>query len=99
MSYRSLQQSTNFFFFLLFNTLIGFVLLIPISFNGLGPKEAAVLFFFGLVGVPQEHALAMSLLFHAIVVLTSLPGGFVWFATRRGMTAESVRAKQEQALN
>jgi hypothetical protein len=42
-----------------------------------------VVFFFGLVGVPEERALAMSLLFHVIVVATSLPGGFVWFSKRR----------------
>lgn len=74
---------TSFFYFLLFNPLIAFVLLIPISFNGLGLKEGAVVFFFGLVSVPNEQALAMSLLFHVIVVVTSLPGGLVWFSKRR----------------
>jgi uncharacterized protein (TIRG00374 family) len=73
----------SYFTFLLFNPIIAFILLIPISFNGLGAKEAAVVFFFGLVGVPGDRALAMSLLFHVIVVLTSLPGGLVWFGKRR----------------
>lgn len=75
--------NVGFFTFLLFNPLIAFILLIPISFNGLGAKEAVVVSFFGLVGVPEERALAMSLLFHVIVVLTSLPGGIVWFSKRR----------------
>jgi uncharacterized protein (TIRG00374 family) len=73
----------SFFVFLLFNPIIAFLLLIPISFNGLGAKEAAVVFFFGLVGVPSAPSLAMSLLFHVIVVVTSLPGGLVWFSKRR----------------
>lgn len=73
----------SFFTFLLFNPIIAFLLLIPISFNGLGAKEAIVVFFFGLVGVDQERALAMSLLFHVIVVATSLPGGLVWFSKRK----------------
>jgi len=85
---------TSFFAFLLFNPLIAFVLLIPISFNGLGPKEAAVVFFFGLVGVPNANALAMSLLFHVIVVVTSLPGGFVWFMKRRHATAHEYEASE-----
>lgn len=72
----------SFFTFLLFNPIVAFILLIPISFNGLGAKEAAVVFFFGLVGVPDARALAMSLLFHLIIVVTSLPGGFVWFSKR-----------------
>jgi hypothetical protein len=70
------------FYFFLFNPLIAFVLLIPISFNGLGPKEATAVFFFGLVGVPGELALSMSLIFHLIVVLASLPGGVLWWRER-----------------
>ena len=69
-------------YFFLFNPLIAFVLLIPISFNGLGPKEATAVFFFGLIGVSSELALAMSLIFHLLVVLTSLPGGVLWWRER-----------------
>lgn len=69
-------------YFFLFNPLIAFVLMLPISFNGLGPKEATAIFFFGLVGVPSEAAFALSLIFHAIVVLTSLPGGVLWWRER-----------------
>jgi uncharacterized membrane protein YbhN (UPF0104 family) len=75
-------NNVSFFYFLLFNPLIAFVLLIPISFNGLGPKEATAIFFFGLVGVPQEQAFSMSLLFHLIIVATSLPGGLLWLRRR-----------------
>lgn len=70
------------FYFFLFNPLLVFVLLIPISFNGLGPKEATTVFFFGLVGVPAEAAFAMSLIFHVVVVLTSVPGGVLWWRER-----------------
>src|SRR5574341_737928 len=78
------------FYFFLFNPLIAFVLLIPISFNGLGPKEATAVFFFGLTGVPAEIALAMSLIFHLIVVLTSLPGGILWWRERTLAPAQTV---------
>jgi glycosyltransferase 2 family protein len=74
--------NVSFFYFLVFNPLIAFVLLIPISFNGLGPKEATAVFFFGLISVPQEQAFSMSLLFHLIIVATSLPGGFLWLRAR-----------------
>jgi len=72
---RSLGLEIALIYFFMFNPLITFVLLLPISFNGLGPKEATTVFFFGLIGVPSEAAFALSLLFHAIVVTTSLPGG------------------------
>lgn len=72
----------SFTYFLLFNPLIAFVLLVPISLNGLGPKELTAVFFFGLIGVPQAQALSMSLLFHVIIILSSLPGGFLWLRAR-----------------
>lgn len=86
----------NFFTFLLFNPIIAFLLLIPISFNGLGAKEMIVVTFFGLVGVPDERALAMSLLFHVIVVTTSLPGGLVWFRKRHRTPPSSAPASDER---
>jgi uncharacterized protein (TIRG00374 family) len=78
----ALDMNISLFYFLLFNPLIAFVLLIPISFNGLGPKEATAVFFFGLIGVPNEIALSMSLIFHLLIVLTSLPGGVLWWRER-----------------
>lgn len=78
----ALGETVSLFYFFLFNPLIAFVLLIPISFNGLGPKEATAVFFFGLVGMSSEVALAMSLMFHLIVVVSSLPGGVLWWRER-----------------
>jgi uncharacterized protein (TIRG00374 family) len=86
---RALGESIPTFYFFLFNPLLVFVLLIPISFNGLGTKEIAAVFFFGLVGMSEEVALAMSLIFHLIVVLTSLPGGVLWWRERARAPAAS----------
>lgn len=79
---EALGLGIGLFYFLLFNPLIAFVLLVPLSVNGIGLKEAAFVFFLGLVGVPQAAALSLSLVFHAIIVISSLPGGFVWFRER-----------------
>ncbi len=76
-------DDVSFFYFLLFNPLIAFVLLIPISINGLGTKELTAVFFLSLIGVAQAQSLSMSLLFHLIIITTSLPGGLLWFRTRR----------------
>ncbi len=75
-------DNVSFFDFLVFNPLIAFVTLIPISLNGWGTKELTAVFFFGLIGVPQAQALSMSLLFHLIIVATSLPGGVLWLRAR-----------------
>ena len=79
---QALGLGIHLFYFMLFNPLIAFVLLVPLSVNGIGLKEVAFVFFLGLVGVPQAAAFSLSLVFHAIIVLSSLPGGFVWFRER-----------------
>jgi len=67
----------------LFNPLIAFVLLIPISIGGLGLNQSAYVFFFGLVGVPEPLTLAVSLIMQVIIYVSSLPGGVLWWKARR----------------
>lgn len=67
----------------LFNPLIALVLMIPISIGGIGVSQTAYPFFFGLAGVPSDHALAVSLLMQGIALLGSLPGGVLWLRGRR----------------
>lgn len=68
---------------LLFNPLIALVLMIPVSIGGIGVSQTAYPFFFSLAGVPTDHALAVSILMQAIMLLGSVPGGFVWLLGRR----------------
>jgi glycosyltransferase 2 family protein len=71
-------------FIFLINPLIALLQIIPISVGGgLGVNQAAYPFFWGLVGVPAGHAVAVSLLMQAVVFLGSLPGGFFWMIGRR----------------
>lgn len=70
----------------LFNPLIAFVLLIPISIGGLGLNQSAYVFFFGLVGVEERLALAVSLVMQLIIYVSSLPGGLLWWKGRRERT-------------
>jgi uncharacterized protein (TIRG00374 family) len=79
---RSMGLDIPAVYFFLFNPLIAFVLVVPVSVNGIGLKEAAFVFFYGLVGVSQPAALSISLVFHAIIVASSLPGGILWLRRR-----------------
>lgn len=66
-------------------TLIPWVLLIsiiPISIGGWGLREAAMVFFLGLVGVPQAVALTLSVQLGLLSVLLSLPAGVLWLVNR-----------------
>lgn len=55
--------------------------MLPISFAGWGVREGAMIAALGFVGVPPGEAIALSVIFGLILVLTSLPGGIIWYAT------------------
>jgi len=55
---------------------------VPVSLAGWGLREGAAIFLFGLVGMEQHDALALSLCYGLLAAATSLPGGIVWLATR-----------------
>lgn len=51
---------------------------LPISIGGWGVREGAMVGAFGLVGVPAESALVLSILFGLSAMVTALPGGVLW---------------------
>ena len=50
----------------------------PISVNGLGVREALYILLFGRLGVPAETAVSLALLYLAVTVIASLPGGVAY---------------------
>lgn len=65
-------------YFFVFVPVISFLLVLPLSLNGLGIREGGYVFLFSQVGVPANVALAMSLSFYAIIVATGLIGGVLY---------------------
>lgn len=59
------------------------ITMLPVSLSGMGVREAAYAFFFGLVGVNAEVAVLVSLAFFVLVALTSVPGAFLFLAGRQ----------------
>ncbi len=68
------------FYFILI-PLVAVATMIPVSLNGLGVREGAFVFFLSQVGVPQDQALSLALLWLGILIVSSLIGGLVWMAT------------------
>jgi uncharacterized protein (TIRG00374 family) len=60
--------------------IITLVLLLPISFNGLGTRDGAYQLLFVPAGASPDAALAMSLAYHALNLLTAVAGGAVYAA-------------------
>lgn len=80
---ESLGGGIPLIYIFIFNPLVGFILLIPISIGGLGVNQGAYVFLYGLVGTPQRLALAVSLLMQTVIYITSLPGGVLWWMGRK----------------
>jgi uncharacterized protein (TIRG00374 family) len=65
-------------YFALFIPMTALVQMIPISFNGLGVREGTYAALFGTVGVASEQAVAMSLMYYVLRVITGLIGGLMY---------------------
>jgi hypothetical protein len=79
---------------MLFNPLIALVLLVPISVGGHGVIQGAYPFFYTLLGVPREQAVAVSVLMSFIIIVGSLPGGVLWLRIRRAGDNQPVPAAE-----
>ncbi len=66
-----------------FVPLISVAGMLPISVNGLGIREALYMVLFGRVGTPPDVAVSMAMLYFAVTLVASLPGGVVYALDRR----------------
>lgn len=57
------------------------VSLLPISFAGWGVREVAMVTAFGFVDVPGRQAVALSIAFGLLLLLSTVPGGLLWLVT------------------
>ncbi len=67
----------------LLNPIIAVTLIAPVSIGGLGTGSLLYVYFYGLVGVPETLAFALSLIKQLVIYLGSLPGGVVWLRARQ----------------
>ena len=72
-------------------TMTGVLSNVPISLNGLGVREQLHVWLFAPLGVPNEVAVAISLLLFGHILVTSLAGMVLWLmqpATAAAATAD-----------
>ncbi len=72
---------------------------LPISIAGWGVREGAMVAAFGLVGVPVEGALVLSILFGILIVFISLPGGVIWILSGDKRADVAAAAPAPEALS
>jgi glycosyltransferase 2 family protein len=81
---RALDLAFPFSAFAVFVPLISLAGMIPVSVNGLGVREALYILFFGRLGAPTEVSVSLALLYLAVTLVASLPGGAVYAVQRGG---------------
>lgn len=81
---RSLSVEVSLADALLFLPLANIIAMAPVSISGLGVREGAVVYLFGLSGVASQKALALSLFWFFFTVLMSLWGGVLFLKRGRG---------------
>jgi uncharacterized protein (TIRG00374 family) len=79
----------------LFNPLIAFVLLVPVSVGGIGVNQTAYVFFFSLIRVSEVLSLSLSATIQIIILISSLPGGILWWRGRRSTAVQKERGRTE----
>jgi uncharacterized membrane protein YbhN (UPF0104 family) len=67
--------------FLLIVPISGVLASLPLTLNGLGLRETAYLFLFGMAGVSRDDAIALGLLYFAATMVGGLCGGIAFVTT------------------
>lgn len=79
----ALGLKISIFYFLIFIPLIRIVILLPISFNGLGLREGAYVTLFSQIGVSPEMSFSISILGYFMLTCISLIGGILYLFIKR----------------
>lgn len=74
---RALGMTAPVAVYFAFIPLILLVMLLPVSINGIGPAQAAFVWFFSPTAATPPEAFALSVLFVALGVVGNLPGGLL----------------------
>jgi len=69
--------------YLVFLPVITVMTMLPVSIGGLGVRESALVTFFIPAGLTPEQSVTLGLLWHAVTVVASLPGGWIYLTYRR----------------
>lgn len=79
---RSLGVNIAVSFFFLIIPFIAIIASLPVSFGGIGVRESAGMFLFGIIGLAEGFAVTIEFLAYVIAVVSSIPGGILFISRR-----------------
>lgn len=86
-------------YYFVFVPVVNVASMAPVTFNGIGVREAGYVFFLGRAGVLQHPALALGLLASSIVLASGLVGGLVylfWSGPKQGAKPDNALEQEEE---
>ena len=75
---KALSLDAPFYFFLIIVPLVHVMLMFPISINGIGVRENALIFFLSQINISPENAIALSWISYGLVLVYALFGGLIY---------------------
>lgn len=78
----SIGGSVSFVYFVFFIPIIIIVSYLPISYSGLGVREASFVLLFTHVGLAANQALAISLMYFSLLMILGIFGGVIYLVTK-----------------
>jgi len=78
----SIGSDVPFIYFLSFVPIITIISYIPISYSGLGIRDAGFILLFVQVGMTRDQALGISLMYFCLLLLLGIMGGIIYILTK-----------------
>ena len=85
--------------FFLIVPLAVFLMMVPVSINGIGVRENLFVFFLASFGVAEATGLAFAWLDYGLVLLQALVGGIVYAAGRERVVPSAKTAKTAEVVS
>jgi uncharacterized membrane protein YbhN (UPF0104 family) len=79
---RALGLQVPLAFFFIFVPVVNILGMVPVSFSGIGIREAGYLFFLAKVGIARHTAVALGLLSSAVVLATGITSGLAFLVSK-----------------
>ncbi|MBU4285357.1 MAG: flippase-like domain-containing protein [Verrucomicrobia bacterium] len=84
-------------YYFIFVPLMMFLIILPVSINGIGVREGSFVAFFALVGVPSAQAFIISFVVSVLTTLMTAVGGIVYMFDKSAITTQKSEVRDQMS--
>lgn len=90
----AVNADISFMYFMIFTPVVMFLVMLPISFAGIGLREGSFVYFFTKIGVMVSTAFAIPALVSLVLIVSVLPGGLIIAFKGLALRKEAISIKE-----